>query len=156
MSDSQGSTIMVTERVAEPGFVWHPIYAGKSYTEVRTTLTEDIRRDQRSYVFAMDAAESAENDSLSMVVELERRWSPFEFDWTEMDPVILADRILAFEQAREAAQEMFPFADYRSSGRLVDDPAPDTAIQERTLPIMKIGIVILVLLLLIFIVAVIL
>jgi hypothetical protein len=109
---------------SEPGFTWHPVHRGKSFNRVHGELVEEIGRDQRSYKLAMDEAEGAEHDSLTTIVELERRWSIYDFDWAEMDPKALANRILAFEQEREHRQEMIPFADYRASGALVSSNSP--------------------------------
>lgn len=102
-------------------FTWHPAYAGRSHTQVRAELEHEISRDQRSYALALDGAEHSEHDSLSTVVDVERRWSGYEFDWAEMDAGELADRVLAFEVERERRQELISFADYRAGGGLVDD-----------------------------------
>ncbi len=135
-------------------FVWHPVHAGKTFQQVHTELVQDISRDQRSYKLAMDGAEGAEHDSLTTIVELERRWSTFEFDWADTNANELADRILKFEQACEARQESMSFADYRASGALVSEAPPTAAEAGRSLPIMQIGIAILVVLIVFFIIAV--
>lgn len=135
-------------------FTWHPTYAGKSMVEVRSILVEDIGRDQRAYALAMEGAEHAEGASLTAIVELERRWSPYDFDWTEVDANDLADRILAFERVRENRQEMISFADFRSNGETVGSELAARTAQARSLPIMKIGAGILVLLVVIFLIAV--
>lgn len=132
------------------GFTWHPIYAGKSYDQVRSDLIDDISRDQRSYTLAMDGAEASEHDSLTAIVELERRWSDYEFDWAEADPAQLADRILTFEKVREERKEEISFADYRASGALMESPKAAQAAPSTSLPVMKIGAAILVLLIVIF------
>jgi hypothetical protein len=143
-----------TGDVKAEGFTWHPVYAGKSFEQVRSDLVEDISRDQRAYALAMDGAEASEHDSLTAVVELERRWSDFEFDWAETDPSILADRILKFEQVREGRKEQISFSEYRASGALVDSPQEKEAAPSASLPVMKIGAVILAVLIVIFVVAV--
>lgn len=136
------------------GFTWHPVYAGKSFEQVRNDLIDDISRDQRAYALAMDGAEASEHDSLTTIVELERRWSDYEFDWAETDAALLADRILTFEKLCEERKERMSFADYRASGALVESPKATTAEPSASLPVMKIGAVILVVLVLIFVVAV--
>lgn len=135
-------------------FVWHPDYAGKSFAQVHSDLVQEITRDQRSYKLAMDGAEGAEHDSLTTIVELERRWSTYEFDWAETDPARLADRILKFEQACENRRETMSFADYRASGALVETREPAAAAPARSLPIMQIGAAILAILIIFFIIAV--
>lgn len=152
MSDQSQAATSTTN--SEGQFSWHPVYAGESFAQVHDALAQDIARDQRSYQLAMDGAEGAEHDSLSTIVELERRWSAYQFDWAETDPQRLADRIVKFEQACENRKEAMSFADYRASGALIeaDEPAaPETA---RSLPIMQIGAAILAILVIIFIVAV--
>lgn len=149
MTDGPGPS--ATEDV----FEWHPDYSGRSAAEVRASLDDEIRRDQRAYALAMEGAEHAEGASLTTIVELERRWSSYDFDWAEMDASILADRILRFELAREERQELFPFADFRSSGAVLEVDQPVASTPARTLPVMKIGAVILVLLIVVFLLAVI-
>jgi len=127
-------------------FTWHPTYAGKSVADVRSILSEDIARDQRAYALAMEGAEHAEGASLTTIVELERRWSPYDFDWAEMDANVLAGRIVAFEQERERRQEMIPFADYRLARDVSATDSMEGSTPPRSLPIMKIGAGILVLL----------
>lgn len=135
-------------------FEWHPTYAGLSSAEVLASLDEEIRRDQRAYALAMEGAEQAEGASLTAIVELERRWSGYDFDWAEMDASVLAARILRFEQAREEKQSLFPFSEFRSSGSILEVDQPVLAQPARTLPVMKIGVVILVLLVVVFLLAV--
>jgi hypothetical protein len=130
------------------------VYAGKSYAQVRSDLIEDISRDQRAYALAMEGAEASEHDSLTTVVELERRWSDYEFDWAETDATQLADRILTFEKVCEERKEQMSFADYRATGALLETPKAAQAAPSASLPVMKIGAVILVLLIVIFVVAV--
>lgn len=130
----------------EPGFTWHPVYAGKSFVQVQHQLADDIARDQRSYKLAMDGAEASEHDSLITVVELERRWSEYEFDWSEMDARTLANRILKYEEACEQRQEIFPFAEYRSSGALIEQAPTVSESNGANIPILKIGIGLLIIL----------
>ena len=133
------------------GFKWHPVYRGRTFNDVLTALTEDIARDQRTYELAMAGAEGAEHDALKSVVDLERRWSPYDFDWVEADPGVLAGKILAFEKDREQRQELRTFAEYRSTGAL-QQPVPTTpAAPARSLPIIPIGVAVLVVLILVFI-----
>ena len=95
-------------------FEWHPDYKGCEVERVRRDICDEISRDQRQYGLALEGAELAEFASLSSVVELERRWGQFDFDWAETDPRELADRVLAFELERESRQDMISFADYRA------------------------------------------
>ncbi len=148
MTDGQGPVSTTTV------FEWHPDYAGRSVADVRSSLEADIARDQRSYALAMEGAEQSEGASLTAIVELERRWSLYDFDWTEMDAGVLADRIVRFQQAREERQELFPFAEYRIGGGAIEAAPPPSATTGRNLPIMKIGAVILVLLIVVFLLAV--
>jgi len=100
------------------GFIWHPVYKGKSFQAVQREVQEEIRRDQRSHHLALEGAEQAEHDALSTIVELERRWGTYDFDWAEMDPAVLAERVVIFEREREKRREMISFDDYRASGAL--------------------------------------
>ena len=148
----------VTDRLEATGveevFTWHPTYAGKSVAEVRSIVAEDIARDQRAYSLAMEGAEHAEGASLTTIVELERRWSPYDFDWAEMDANVLAGRIVAFEQEREVRQELIPFAEHRSTRGDGPPESADRPEPGRSLPIMKIGAAILVLLIIVFLIAI--
>lgn len=108
-----------TDPSASGTFSWHPTYAGQTFDSVERGLAAEIGRDQRQYHLALDGAEQSEHESLSSVVELERRWGNYAFDWAEMEPAELASRIVAFERERERRQEMIPFADYRAEGGLV-------------------------------------
>jgi hypothetical protein len=145
---NQGQT-STTTTPASDRFEWHPVYAGKSFDQVLRELTEEISRDQRSYKLAMDGAEASEHDSLVTVVDLERRWSEYEFDWAEMDPKQLASRILKFEQECERQRRAIPFADYRASGALMETGESATPANPRAIPVVTIGVAILVILLLI-------
>jgi len=139
----QGQSATTSELKPGEGFVWHPLYAGKAFARVNADLIEEIGRDQRSYKLAIEAAEQSEHDSLSTIVELERRWSTFDFDWADMDPKVLADKILKFEMECERRQENISFADYRASGALVEGEQPAAAETSRTIPVMMIGLAIL-------------
>lgn len=111
-------------------FSWHPEYAGKSVDEVRREIASRIQGDQRQHQLAMEGAEEAEHDALASVMDLERRWGKFDFDWADQDANALAARIVAFEQDREQRQEMISWGEYRASIE-----APDEHLSEsRTSP----------------------
>ena len=95
-------------------FTWHPTYVGQSEDRVRRGLREEIGRDQRQYALSLEGAEAAEHDSLASVVELERRWGQFDFDWAETDPDALADRIVDFELERDQRRELIGYAAWRA------------------------------------------
>lgn len=154
MSDQNQSVASSDVMPEGQGFSWHPKYAGKTFDRVRKDLSEEIARDQRSYKLAMDGADQAEHDSLSTIVELERRWSTYEFDWAGSDPDALALRILNFEKACEKEKRELSFSEYRASGALVETESPKEAAPTRSLPIMQIGVAILVVLLVILVFAV--
>lgn len=149
MSENEQGAAAGNQPDAGEGFTWHPTYAGKSFARVHSDLMAEIGRDQRSYRLAMEGAEASEHDSLTTVVELERRWSTYDFDWTETDPRALADRILTFEKERERRRESISFADYRASGALVQQDRPTVATPARSIPVLPIGIAILALLLIV-------
>ncbi len=98
---------------AETTFAWHPQYTGRTPDAVRRELADEIARDQRAYELALEGAEHSEHDSLSSVMEIEKRWGSYSFDWADMEPQALADEIVDFELAREQRREMFPYAEYR-------------------------------------------
>lgn len=100
-------------------FSWHPEYAGQTFDTVQRGLVSEIGRDQRQYHLALEGAEQSEHESLTSIVELERRWGNYAFDWAQMDAAELAARIVGFERERERRQEMIPFAEYRAEGGLV-------------------------------------
>ncbi len=102
-------------------FAWHPRYRGRSLPEVRTEIERELTSDQRAYALALEGAERHENAALASVIELERKWGPFDLDWAESDPAALAERVAAFEQAREQRRDLFPYASYR------DELAPPPA-----------------------------
>jgi hypothetical protein len=149
VTDDQRGEAVATGTPAQTRFEWHPVYAGKSPDDVLAQLTDDIARDQRAYKLAMDGAETSEHESLVAVMDLERRWGEFEFDWAEMDPRQLATRILRFEQERERRRESISFADYRSSGALLEDGEPAASGGGTTIPVMKIGLALLAILVLV-------
>ena len=152
MSDQAAGQGQNSSTSSESAFTWHPTYGGKSFDHVRAELAEEIGRDQRSYKIALEGAEGAEHDSLSTIVALERRWSSYDFEWSETDPGELANRILRFEQERERQRELIPFADYRASGALLDTTATHAPTTSRSLPIVPIGIAVLVVLLVVFLI----
>lgn len=108
-------------------FTWHPEYAGKTVYEVRQELASQIDADQRQHRLAMEGAEEAEHDALASVMDLERRWGKYDFDWAEQDAGALAARITAFEQERERRHEMISWTNYRASVE-----APDEHLSEIT------------------------
>ena len=141
--DDRGQATTTAPPGGEAGFTWHPVYAGKTYAQVQNELASEIGRDQRAYKLAMDGAEASEHDSLITVVELERRWSEYEFDWSEMDAKALAQRIVTFEQECERRQERLSFADYRASGALLEDTSVQQESSGSNIPVLKIGLALL-------------
>lgn len=113
--DSQGS------------FHWHPTYNGRSYDEVRRELANEIGRDQRAYNLAMEGAEADEHDSLSSVIDLDRKWSDFDLGWAEADPDALAGRIVAFEAERDRRHELLPWRDYRDQAGAITNQTATAA-----------------------------
>jgi hypothetical protein len=103
------------EPAANATFVWHPQYAGRTPDDVRAELTDEIARDQRAYQLALEGAEHSEAASLTSIMDIEKRWGSYSFDWADLDPQLLAGRIVEFELAREQRQELFPFAEYRDT-----------------------------------------
>ena len=148
--DDRGQATTTASPGGEGSFSWHPVYAGKTYAQVQNELANEIARDQRAYKLAMDGAEASEHDSLITVVELERRWSEYEFDWSEMDAKALAQRIVKFEQECERRQERLSFADYRASGALLEDTAEQQESSGSNIPVLWIGIGLLVILIVVF------
>jgi hypothetical protein len=96
-------------------FAWHPQYQGRSVESVRRDLQTEIERDQRAYELALVGAEESEHDALASVVDLERRWSTYDFGWHEAAPDLLANRIVEFEWAREQRQELISWNEYRNT-----------------------------------------
>lgn len=122
-------------------FSWHPEYAGQTFDTVERALASEIGRDQRQYHLALDGAEQSEHESLSSVVELERRWGNYAFDWAEMDAGELANRIVTFERERERRQEMISFSDYRAQGGLIGGDPESGHHRSGSLPMRTIAIV---------------
>lgn len=100
-------------------FTWHPLYAGRTLFDVRDELVADISTDQRALAIAMEAAEEKEDDALAKVLEIEKRWSPYDLNWAETDPGQLADRILEWRWQQERRHDLFPFSEMRETA-----PAP--------------------------------
>jgi hypothetical protein len=96
-------------------FAWHPTYQGRTLRQVRDALRTDLSRDQRAYSLAMEGAEEHEQQVLASVIEMEKKWSPYDFGWAEADPAELAERIAAFEWEREQRRELFPFDEVRTA-----------------------------------------
>ena len=97
-------------------FTWHPTYQGKTLQQVREDVRIELQRDQRAYGLTMEGAEEHEQAVLASVIDLEKKWSEYDFGWAEADPAALADRIAAFEWEREQRRELFPFAEVRTAG----------------------------------------
>ena len=91
--------------------------------DVRNELVREIESDQRALALALEAAETREDDALSSVLDLEKRWSTYDLDWAEADPGELADRILRWEWERERRHELFPYAEMRDAERPATPPA---------------------------------
>jgi enoyl-CoA hydratase/carnithine racemase len=106
---------MDARQAIAPRFISHPDYAGRLLLDVREELVREITADQRAYALAMEAAESREDDALASVLRLEKRWSPYDLNWAEVDSGQLADRILEWEWQREQRHELFPFSEMRDS-----------------------------------------
>lgn len=121
-------------------FAWHSEYAGQTFDTVERSLATEIARDQRQYHLALEGAEQSEHESLSSVVELERRWGNYAFDWAEMDATDLAHRIVLFERERERRQEMISFADYRAEGGLVGGDGEGGRRESGALPVRLLAI----------------
>jgi hypothetical protein len=96
-------------------FVWHPVYKGCDVASVRRETIDEIRRDQRAYLLALDGAERDEQSSLQSIMKLDDRWVAYDFGWTEADPAQLADRVIAVALEREKRQEMTPVRELRDS-----------------------------------------
>ena len=87
-------------------FAWHPLYQGRDVESVRRDIVDDLRRDQRAYDLALQAAEQNESASLQSIITLDTRWSPFDLGWTEADPAQLASYVLVVELERDRQQRM--------------------------------------------------
>jgi hypothetical protein len=112
MTDDQRATDQATVGT----YVWHPEHAGKRPDQLKAELARQIESDQRAHRLVMEGAEESEHEALASVVSLERKWGPYDFGWAEMDADVLADRIVAFENEREARQELISWSEYRSAG----------------------------------------
>ncbi|MGB3329383.1 MAG: hypothetical protein WBA46_10545 [Thermomicrobiales bacterium] len=116
-------------------FAWHPVYQGRPVDSVRREVLDDLRRDQRAYDLALQAAEQNESASLQSILKLDNRWSPFDLGWTEADPAQLASYVVAVELERERQQRMASPKELRAqvavpaiahAGPVVDDAMPST------------------------------
>ena len=136
-------------------FTWHPEYAGQSVSQVREDLARQIAGDQRQHALAMEGAEEAEHDALASVVELERRWGVYDFDWAEQDAALLAARIVAFEQERERRQELISWADYRAENAgVVAGESNEPTASELSTGIKAVSLLVVVLLIVVILLAV--
>ena len=116
MTDHQLQAPGTDERV----FAWHPDYQGQSATSVERDLSHQIAKDQRAYELALSGAEKSEHEALASVMELERRWSLYSFDWPETPADGLARRIVDFELERDRRQEMISYDEYREEAAVLD------------------------------------
>lgn len=96
----------------EPTFTWHPEYRGRTSENVERELADQISNDQRAYELALSGAEKSEHQALASVMELEKRWSIYSFDWPETSADELARRIVDFEMERNRRQEMISYEQY--------------------------------------------
>lgn len=110
MTDTQPQLHKADERT----FSWHPEYRGRTAESVERELANQIRSDQRQYELVLSGAEKSEHQALASVMELEKRWSVFSFDWADTPPEELARRIVDFELARDRRQEMISYSEYRA------------------------------------------
>lgn len=115
------------EHVTGPadGFLWHPAYTGKSAASVRATIASELASDQRAHALTLEGAEEHEGDSLASIIALDRKWGPYDLNWAESSPEELADRIVAFELARERRQELISYAAYRDAA-IADETSSET------------------------------
>ena len=104
-------------------FAWHPQYRGQTADEVRASLKEDLRLDQRSYAITMDGPDENESEILVRVVGLEKKWGPYALDWSTAESATVIDRVIAFEREREARRELFPYAEFRDRNTTRTPPA---------------------------------
>jgi DNA segregation ATPase FtsK/SpoIIIE-like protein len=162
MIEKKTTTTMTVDQPASVGrFEWHPDFQGKSVSEVRTTLTNELASDQRAYALALEGAEEHENAALATVLDLEKKWGTYDLDWAAADPSLLASQIVAFEQERERRQELIPFATYREraepmTGSSATSSTRGTGSARATpmlpLPVLAIAIAVLVLLVIVLVV----
>lgn len=136
-------------------FSWHPEYSGQHARQVTEDLARQIASDQRQHALAMDGAEEAEHDALVSVVELERKWGVYDFDWADQDADALATRIVAFELERERRQEMISWAVYRADAPVAPlNDAGEPAASELSTGIKAVSLLVVVLLIVIILLAV--
>lgn len=136
MSDSPFPPAADAEITEATRFDWHPDYRGRTVGEVRATLLDDLRSDQRAYALTIDGPPENESQILVRVVGLEKKWGPYALDWATAEPGEVIDRAIPFEVARDRAHELFPYNRYRdrnaparpatasSGGSGGDDAAP--------------------------------
>lgn len=155
VTDKQQSTNSQHTDQGTPGgtFSWHPQYAGQTFDTVERGLASEIARDQRQYHLALEGAEQSEHESLTSIVELERRWGNYAFDWAEMDAGALANRIVSFERERERRKEMISFGDYRAQGGLVGGDGDASQREPGALPVRTIAIAVVAVVVIILILA---
>ncbi|MGC4107716.1 MAG: hypothetical protein QM753_15450 [Thermomicrobiales bacterium] len=103
---SQTSTPTTSTPATRAFFAWHPAYQGREVESVRRDIADELRRDQRAYELALQAAEQNESASLQSILTLDGRWSPFDLGWVEADPVQLTDYVVAVEVERDRLQRM--------------------------------------------------
>lgn len=103
---SRTSTPTISTPATRAFFAWHPVYQGRDVESVRRDIADELRRDQRAYQLALQAAEQNESASLQSILTLDSRWSPFDLGWTEADPAQLTDYVLAVEVERDRLQRM--------------------------------------------------
>lgn len=115
-------THVPAEDSAQRTFTWHPTYRGRTAESVERELENQIRSDQRQYELALSGAENSEHQALASVMELEKRWSVYTFDWTDTPADDLARRVVSFELERDLRQEMIPYGQYRSGAGPSDAP----------------------------------
>lgn len=159
MTDQQLGTSNTVDRA----FTWHPEYRGRTAESVERELTDQIANDQRAYELALSGAEKSEHQALASVMELEKRWSVYSFDWSETPPDGLARRIVDFELERDRRKEMITYEQYRDEA--VAQPAGtrggwrESMTDEQRLRVARIGagvIMVLIVLMLIIVVSIIL
>lgn len=110
------SSDSLNETAAEK-FEWHPDYAGRTFESVQRELTDQIERDQRAYHLALENAEKEEFGAFNTVRDLEKRWSDYDFGWFDTPANQIAARIVAFEKAQDAKQELLNWQEWRSENQ---------------------------------------
>jgi hypothetical protein len=109
------ATNLVQDNGNSAVFSWHPDYQGCSVEKVRRDMIDEIRRDQRAYELALQAAEQNESASLQSIMKLDNRWSSYDFGWVEADPEQLTNFVMSVELERERRQEMVSVKSLRSA-----------------------------------------